>query len=91
LYATAVKEDKNNEVMIKIVNTDSQEKLIEINPKNIKLGQKLTKTVLIAPALSSENNFKTENIQPVEDNSVIKKGKFLVKIPAHSLVVLKIK
>nr|AGU11102.1 Alpha-L-arabinofuranosidase C-terminus [uncultured organism] len=91
LYATAVKDSKNNEVMIKIVNTDSQKKSIEINPKNIKLGQKLTKTVLTAHALSAENNFKTENIQPVEEDLVIKKGKFSVEIPANSLIILKIK
>jgi alpha-N-arabinofuranosidase len=91
LYATAVKDNKNDEVIIKIVNTDSQEKTIEINPRNIKLGQKLMKIILTASALSNENNFKTENIQPVEDNSIIKKGKFSVEIPANSLVVLKIK
>ncbi|REC79227.1 alpha-L-arabinofuranosidase [Chryseobacterium elymi] len=91
LYATAVKDSEKNEVIIKIVNTDSQKKLMEINPKNIKLGQKVTKTVLAADALSAENDFKTENIQPVEDNSVIKKGAFSMGIPAHSLVVLKIK
>lgn len=91
LYATAVKDNKNDEVIIKIVNTDSKEKTIEINPKNIKLGQKLMKIILTASVLSDENNFKTENIQPVEDNSIIKKGKFSVEIPANSLVVLKIK
>lgn len=91
LYATAVKDNKNDEVIIKIVNTDSKEKTIEINPRNIKLGQKLMKIILTASALSDENNFKTENIQPVEDNSIIKKGKFSVEIPANSLVVLKIK
>jgi alpha-N-arabinofuranosidase len=91
LYATAVKDSKNDEVIIKIVNTDSKEKTIEINPRNIKLGQKLMKIILTASALSNENNFKTENIQPVEDNSIIKKGKFSVEIPANSLVVLKIK
>lgn len=91
LFASAVKDGKNNEVIIKIVNTDSQEKSIEINPKNIKLGSKLTKTTLTASQLSSENNFQTENIKPLEENSVIKKGKFSVQIPPNSFVVLKIK
>lgn len=91
LFASAVKDGKNNEVIIKIVNTDSQEKLIEINPKNIKLGSKLTKTTLTASQLSSENNFQTENIKPLEENSMIKKGKFSVQIPVNSFVVLKIK
>ncbi|MPT30425.1 MAG: alpha-L-arabinofuranosidase [Chryseobacterium sp.] len=91
LFASAVKDGKNNEVIIKIVNTDSQEKSIEINPKNIKLGSKLTKTTLTASQLSSENNFQTENIKPFEENSLLKKGKFSVQIPANSFVVLKIK
>lgn len=91
LYATTVKDSHNNEVIIKIVNTDFQKKSIEINPKNVKLGQKLTKMILTAPVLSAENNFKTESIQPVEEDSVIKKGKFSVEIPANSLIILKIK
>lgn len=91
LFASAVKDGKNNEVIIKIVNTDAQEKSIEINPKNIRIGRKLIKTTLSALKLSNENNFQTENIKPLEENSLIKKGKFPVQIPAHSLVVLKIK
>jgi alpha-N-arabinofuranosidase len=91
LFASSVRDSKNNEVIIKIVNTDSQEKSIEINKKNIKLGSKLTKTILTASKLSDENNFQTENIKPIEENSVIKKGKFSVQIPANSFVVLKIK
>ncbi|MBT2620013.1 alpha-L-arabinofuranosidase C-terminal domain-containing protein [Chryseobacterium sp. ISL-6] len=91
LYATAVKDSKNNQVIIKIVNTDHKNRSIEINPKNIKLGQKLVKTILTAPALSAENNFKMENIQPVEENIVIKNGKFSVDIPASSLLILKTK
>ncbi|MDF2932088.1 MAG: alpha-L-arabinofuranosidase [Chryseobacterium sp.] len=91
LFASAVNDSKNNEVIIKIVNTDSHEKSIEINPKNIKLGSKLTKTTLTASQLSDENNFQTENIKPLEENSVIKKGKFSVQIPSNSFVVLKIK
>lgn len=91
LYATAVKDSKNNQVIIKIVNTDHKNRSIEINPKNIKLGQKLVKTILTAPALSVENNFKMENIQPVEENIVIKNGKFSVDIPASSLLILKTK
>ena len=91
LFASAVKDGENNEVIIKIVNTDSQEKSIEINPKNIKLASKLTKTTLTASQLSAENNFQTENIKPLEENSLIKKGKFSVQIPANSFVILKIK
>ncbi len=91
LFASAVKDSKNNEVIIKIVNTDSHEKSIEINPKNIKLRSKLIKIILTSSQLSDENTFETENIKPLEENSVIKKGKFSVQIPSNSFVVLKIK
>lgn len=91
LFASAVLDSKKGETIIKIVNIDSQDKSVEINPKNIKLGSKLTKTALTASQLSAENNFQTENIKPFEENSVIKKGKFSVQIPANSFVVLKIK
>ena len=91
LFASAVKDGENDEVIIKIVNTDSQEKSVEINPKNIKIGRKLTKTTLTASQLSGENNFEAENIKPIEQNSVIKKGRFSVRIPANSFLVLKVK
>lgn len=91
LFASAVKDGKNNEVIIKIVNINTKEISVEINPKNIKLGSKLAKTTLKASQLSSENNFETENIKPLEENSVIKKGKFSVQVPSNSFVVFKIK
>ena len=91
LFASAVLDSKKGETIIKIVNTDSQEKLIEINPKNIRLGSNLTKITLTASQLSAENNFQTKNIKPLEENSVIKKGKFSVQILPNSFILLKMK
>ncbi|WP_294276797.1 alpha-L-arabinofuranosidase C-terminal domain-containing protein [uncultured Chryseobacterium sp.] len=91
LYATAVKDAKTKETIIKIVNTDAKNKSVTINPENISLGKKLTKITLTAPELSTENSFENEPIQPKEETSTVKKGKMMVEIPAKSLVVLKIK
>lgn len=91
LYATAVKDAKTKETIIKIVNTDAKNKSVTINPENISLGKKLTKITLTAPQLSTENSFENEPIQPKEETSTVKKGKMTVEIPSQSLVILKIK
>ncbi|MDQ0064848.1 alpha-L-arabinofuranosidase C-terminal domain-containing protein [Chryseobacterium lathyri] len=91
LFASAVQDTGNEETIIKIVNTNSREKLIEISPKNIKPGKNLTKITLTASQLSAENNFQTENIKPAEERSALKKGKISVVIPGNSFIVLKLK
>ncbi|WEK70334.1 MAG: alpha-L-arabinofuranosidase C-terminal domain-containing protein [Candidatus Chryseobacterium colombiense] len=91
LYASAVRDLKKEEIIIKIVNSSSQETSVEINPKNSKTGSQLTKIVLTSAGLSDENNFQSETITPKEETQAIKKGKISVEIPANSLVILKIK
>ncbi|WP_294279261.1 alpha-L-arabinofuranosidase C-terminal domain-containing protein [uncultured Chryseobacterium sp.] len=90
LYATAVKDAKTKETIIKIVNTDAKSKSITINPESLQLGNRLTKITLTAPQLSTENSFENEPIQPKEETLSLKKGKVMVDIPAQSLVILKI-
>jgi len=91
LYASAVRDLKKEETIIKIVNSNPKETSVEINPKNIEIGSQLTKIVLTSAGLSDENNFQSETITPKEETQTIKKGKISVEIPANSLVVLKIK
>lgn len=91
LYATAVKDAKTKETIIKIVNTDAGSKSVTINPANMKFGNALTKIILTAPQLSTENSFENEPIQPKEETVSLKKGKMVVEIPAQSLVILKVK
>ncbi|MEY8759058.1 alpha-L-arabinofuranosidase C-terminal domain-containing protein [Chryseobacterium tongliaoense] len=90
LYATAVKNARNNEVIIKIVNTGTQNRSVIINPKNIKYGNRLTRIILTAPKLSSENNFNEEPVRPEENTSTVKNGRLSVDIPGNSLVILKL-
>ncbi|MGI9649717.1 alpha-L-arabinofuranosidase C-terminal domain-containing protein [Chryseobacterium sp. RLHN22] len=91
LYASAVRDLKKGETIIKIVNADPQETSVEINPENSKMGSQFTKIVLTSAGLSDENNFQSEAITPKEETQAIKKGKISVEIPANSLVILKIK
>ncbi len=91
LYASAVRDLKKEETIIKIVNANPEETSVEINPKNIKIGSQMTKIVLTSAGLSDENNFQSETITPKEETQAIKKGKISVEIPANSLVILKIK
>ncbi len=79
LYATAVKDAKTHDIIIKIVNADNQAKTVNINPGTLKIGKKVTKILLSAPQLSSENNFDTEPVKPKEENSEAKKVKFQQK------------
>lgn len=91
LYASAVKDSKSGETIIKLVNSNTQQTSVDISPKNIKLGSQLTKIVLTSTGLSDENNFQSETIIPKEETQTIKKGKISAEIPANSLVILKIK
>ncbi|RZJ29689.1 MAG: alpha-L-arabinofuranosidase, partial [Chryseobacterium sp.] len=72
LYASAVKDSKRGETIVKIVNSNAYQTSVEITPKNIKTGSQITKIILTASALQDENNFHTENIKPVEETSVLK-------------------
>ena len=91
LYASAVVDKNSKETIIKIVNTDSKSKEININSKNLKWGKNLIKTTLSSSSLSDENNFSLENIKPKSENISVKSGNLSTTIPANSLVVLKIK
>ncbi|OCA76544.1 alpha-L-arabinofuranosidase [Chryseobacterium contaminans] len=91
LYATAVKDTKNNEIIIKMVNTDTQAKTVNIKPGTLKTGKKITKILLSAPQLSTENSFDAEPIKPKEEIYETKNGEIFTLIPANSLVVLKVK
>jgi alpha-N-arabinofuranosidase len=91
LYGSAVRDIKKSETIIKIVNANSQETSVEINPQHIKLGRQMTKIILTSSGLADENNFQKENIKPKEEIQAIKKGEISVDIPANSLVILKIK
>ncbi len=74
-----------------MVNTDTQAKTVNIKPGTLKTGKKITKILLSASQLSTENSFDAEPIKPKEEISEAKNGEISTEIPANSLVVLKVK
>lgn len=91
LYASAVKDALKKEAIVKIVNVDGTEKEIEIVPNHPVAGKKILETVLTALKPDDTNTFGQEPIIPAEKEILIKKRKIVVVIPAHSLVILKMK
>ena len=90
LYSSAVYDEKAKEIIIKIVNADSQPKAVILNAKNLRLGGKMIKIILSADTLDTENSFTSEPIQPKENSESIKRGKISTEIPSKSVVILKI-
>lgn len=91
LYASAVKDALKKEAIVKIVNADSTDKEVEIVPDHPVAGKKISETVLTAMKPDATNTFGQEPIIPAEKEILIKKRKIVAVIPAHSLVILKIK
>ncbi|WP_434981343.1 alpha-L-arabinofuranosidase C-terminal domain-containing protein [Daejeonia sp. YH14] len=91
LYASAVSDTVTGEYIIKIVNADAQAKTIQLNAKSLKINSVMTKVILTAPYLTTENSFDKELIQPRTESQNINKGKIITKIPANSFVILKLK
>ena len=90
LYSSAVFDEKSKEIIIKIVNADTQPKAVILNTKNLRLGGKMIKIILSADTLDTENSFTSEPIQPKENSESIKRGKISTEIPPKSVVILKI-
>lgn len=90
LYSSAVFDEKSKEIIIKIVNADSQPKEVNLNTKNLRFDDKMIKIILSADTLDTENSFTSEPIQPKENSESIKRGKISTEIPSKSVVILKI-
>jgi alpha-N-arabinofuranosidase len=60
LYSSAVFDEKTKEIIIKIVNADSQPKEVNFNAKNLRLDDKMIKIILSADTLDTENSFTSE-------------------------------
>ena len=90
LYSSAVFDEKSKEIIIKIVNADTQPKEVNLNTKNLRFDDKMIKIILSADTLDTENSFTSEPIQPKEKSESIKRGKISTEIPSKSVVILKI-
>jgi alpha-N-arabinofuranosidase len=92
LYASAVKDSKTKEVIIKVVNTSAETQDIIIDLKGNKLESKGNLTTLTSPNLQDENTFSDpKKISPKESEYKLKGEKAQLKLPAYSVNVLKLK
>ena len=92
LYASAVIDKKINELIIKLVNTASSSKLINLDLKGIILAKKDSKSYqLSAKDMNSYNTLEKPNqISPLEKSFVVKANKFSQTLDAHSVSVFRI-
>ncbi|MFO1389466.1 alpha-L-arabinofuranosidase C-terminal domain-containing protein [Cellvibrio sp.] len=92
LFATATKDENTQEVIIKLVNTDSKPQTLSINIKGAQLKGSGTLTKLTSANLDDLNSFeKPKNIYPVDTKFNAKGDKLSVEAGAYSVNVLKLK
>ncbi|MGE6356147.1 alpha-L-arabinofuranosidase C-terminal domain-containing protein [Flavobacterium sp. NPDC079362] len=92
LYASAVKDTKTKEVIIKVVNTAAVVQDIIIDVKGSKLESTGNLITLTSPNLEDENTFADpKKISPKESEYKLKGEKAQLRLPAYSVNILKLK
>jgi alpha-L-arabinofuranosidase len=92
LYASAVVDDKTNELVIKLVNVSSQQKINTISLQGIKSLTGVGRlTVLQSADLKSVNGFDLQKVTPEESLFTVKKKTFPITSAPYSFSVLRIK
>ena len=92
LYASAVKDSKTKEVIIKVVNTSAEMQDIIVDLKGSKVEQKGTLITLSSANLEDENTFSDpKKISPKESEYKLKSETAQLRLPAYSVNVLKLR
>jgi alpha-L-arabinofuranosidase len=92
LYASAVKDSKTREVIIKVVNTSAAIQDIIVDLKGSKVEQKGTLITLSSANLEDENTFSDpKKISPKESEYKLKSERAQLRLPAYSVSVLKLR
>lgn len=92
LYASAVKDSKTKEVIIKVVNTSAAMQDIIVDLKGSKVEQKGTLITLSSANLEDENTFSDpKKISPKESEYKLKNETAQLRLPAYSVNVLKLR
>jgi alpha-N-arabinofuranosidase len=92
LYASAVKDANNKEIILKLVNTAASAQDISVDLKGAKLGSKGTIIRLVSSNTQDENTFADpKKITPKQSEYKITKGNQQLNLPAYSVTVLKLK
>ena len=93
LYCSAVVDKKKNELIIKMVNSDSVSQVVELNLTGIKLA----KTDAVLQTLAANDLYgynklsELDKLKPDEKRFSVKVNKFNHMLPAYSVTVLKIR
>lgn len=92
LYASAVKDSKTKEVIIKVVNTSAAMQDIIVDLKGSKVEQKGTLITLSSANLEDENTFSDpKKISPKESEYKLKNETAQLRLPAYSVNILKLR
>jgi alpha-N-arabinofuranosidase len=92
LFATAAKDVNTKEIIVKLVNTAATAQDVSVDLKGGKLQAKASITTLTSANLDDVNSFEfPKKISPTESEYQLKNNKAQVKLPAHSVTVLKLK
>jgi alpha-L-arabinofuranosidase len=92
LYASAVVDDKTNELIIKLVNVSSQQKTNTISLQGVKSLAGVAKLMVMqSNNLNAVNTFDQETILPKESSFIVKNRAFALIVLPYSFSVLRIK
>ena len=91
LYATAAKDDKTGDLIIKYVNTTGKDRQLNLNVNGASLEDSGTLTVLRNDDLSAENSIDTENIKPKEEKVAISGSTIELLSASNSFSILRVK
>jgi alpha-N-arabinofuranosidase len=92
LFASAVKDANTKEVIVKLVNASANAQVVNVDLKGGKLVSKGSLSTLTSTNLDDVNSFEfPKKISPKESGFNLKGAKAQISLPAHSVVVLKVK
>jgi alpha-L-arabinofuranosidase len=90
LYASAVKDSKSGELIIKLVNTSDKAQTVSIDIMNQKVDNKATILTLTSESLSDVNSFENpQKISPRESQTDIVQNQLKIEIGAQTFQVIK--
>ncbi|HEX6847573.1 MAG TPA: alpha-L-arabinofuranosidase C-terminal domain-containing protein [Chitinophagaceae bacterium] len=92
LYCSAVIDKQRNELIIKMVNSDSVSQTVELNLNGIKLAKSdaILQTLAANDLYGYNKLSELDNLSPDEKRFPVKANKFNYHLPAYSVTVIKI-
>lgn len=91
LYASAVRDEKNNQLIVKLVNTSGKENEVELKVQGVKPDSKGELTILRSEDLQEENSLDApKNISPKKQELDIKGKNLELELDPYSVNVVKI-